>query len=217
MLVYRQRSPVGRKAIGSDIREDIRVHCMSDSYTKIMPKGRHKVEARAFVVPVRDVYEDFGRRDELTYSTFRILVSGKKDSATPWVHSWLHVSDKCQTCPQRLTAIACMQKLTTEAIAATDDEALADVLANTVRATEESLDPTVGADELKAIEHFTTAVATNTNATTTKINELMGSICAIGHHVYQRSLVSKSWKDALANLASDGSAIYRSRRLEARP
>ena len=68
------------------------------------------------------------------------MVSGKKDSATPLVRRWLHVTDKCQICPQREAAIATMQNLISEV----KDDSLQTTLDHVVKVTEESDNPNVG-------------------------------------------------------------------------
>ena len=100
-----------------------------------------------------------------------------------------------------------MDSLVVQASAATGSEELGDVLPRTIQVTEASLDPSVGATELHSIKSFMTTIAANTSATAKKVSELMGVICTVGHHVYQRNLVAKSFKRATQELKQDGSEI----------
>jgi hypothetical protein len=63
------------------------------------------------VESITHVYNAFELKDQLSLSQFRLLVSGKKDSAVPNVRKWIHETDKCQLCPQRKTAIMVLTKL----------------------------------------------------------------------------------------------------------
>jgi hypothetical protein len=212
MRVFVQAKKGGRVGVDGDLRDDIRDHCMDGKYTKKLPLGRHKLDSWAFTVDVRQVYDEFHRNAELAYNTFRDMVSGKKDSATPHVRKWLHQSDKCQTCPQRQVAIAVMQKLVSQATVAaagkgTDVDDMAELLEQTVQLTQNTADPTVGANELKKIDDFIGFLAANTTATVTKVREHMEVICAIGHHVYQKNVISKSWKESLTYLDRNAKEI----------
>ena len=47
MSLYMQDSTTGRKGVGKDLREAIRTHVLTDTNSKVLPGGRHKVsEAR---------------------------------------------------------------------------------------------------------------------------------------------------------------------------
>jgi hypothetical protein len=124
MNAYMQGSIIGRRVISEEIREKIRAHVMKDENTKVLPERRKGHECRAFIRDVKEVYNDFPERDSLGYDAFRLLCSGNKASAVgadgdkPPIRKWIHVTDMCQTCPQRQASIITLQQFVTMATTA---------------------------------------------------------------------------------------------------
>ena len=130
MDCFVQETRGGRMPVPEDIRVEIRAHVMQDRYTKVLPDRHGGAESRAFVVDVREVYDAFPLKEHIEYNAFRLLVSGKKASAVgadgdmPKIRSWVHITDKCQVCPQRQGSVAVVQQFVTQAVKNTGNTGL---------------------------------------------------------------------------------------------
>jgi hypothetical protein len=198
MAVYKQPISVqGRSSVSVNLKSKIHDHVMNseNDYIKVLPAGDKTTKgAVALNCGIREIYNAFSQKNELGYDSFRKLVSGKKDSATPKLRKWLHETDHCQICPQRETAISAMQVLVSTASSKSSLSSLREIFDNVVAVSEEALDPHVGRTELAELESFIAEVALHTSASEVTIKKHMKDICDLGFHVYCKRKVLGAFK-----------------------
>jgi hypothetical protein len=192
------QSSAGRTDLPQSLRNSIQDFVMTDRWTKILPSRENckTEEPRALTHTIEEIYEAFPEKYRLHLSTFRVLVSGSKNSATPTLRKWLHESDRCEKCPARRAAITTMkQYIETAETNDTQRHEFNELFESIVTESESSLEPHLGREDMLKLTTFISWLAAHSSATGVKVARLMKTICTLGFHVFAKNAIAKRMKE----------------------
>ena len=193
--LYIQDVVLGHPEVSLEMKKQIQEHVMSDKYTYVLPQRPSFAieEARALTTTLEQIYEDFPSKCDISLDKFRKLCTGKKDSATPTLRKWLHITDMCQICPQRKAAIRYLRALVSGIKSNSIREKISNILEEIILKTATDANPQLGRENSLYLDQFIRDITGHTIGTTESVKAHVSSIVSIGYHIYVKNLVKENF------------------------